>query len=421
MTLEQELQKFKFDVLRKMPFYGDIFMRLNIVENYSIPTAATNGISIMYNPKFMSSLTEGERNYVMMHEVFHVLLMHCKRNPNKDQKVWNAACDMVVNSMLDRLASSMRNACIGFERPHEGIFASLSDSDTVENIYQKIIMQNRHRQNFSQMNIKVGFIEKVIDAPDDLIMEEDIAETILGNGKSSSSGLNGLSSDEFSDTEISIKEIVREATQKNRANMGSYFVPDFLYNLTESKKLPWQKLLKDFFTEEISDDASYTTPERKYIHMDLILPGHCLTDKVVEEIWAFVDSSGSISTKEMEEFLTQLYRISKEFQCKFNICYWDTQVTDVYKNIMKEADILKCLPKHSGGTDINCVYEWMKQNHVRPDVMLILTDGYFGTVTDKNFLSRYRKKTIMVLSSDIRITDDMNKIGKVTRLQEDKK
>ena len=88
----------------------------------------------------------------------------------------------------------------------------------------------------------------------------------------------------------------------------------------------------------------------------------------------------------------------------------------MYKNILKESDIIKCLPKHSGGTDINCVYEWMKENHVRPEIMLILTDGYFGSVQDKNFLSRYKKKTIMVLNSDIRITDEMNKIGKITRL-----
>ena len=46
--------------------------------------------------------------------------------------------------------------------------------------------------------------------------------------------------------ELSIKEIVREATTKNRGTMGSYFVPDFLYNLTESKKLPWQKTKATF-------------------------------------------------------------------------------------------------------------------------------------------------------------------------------
>lgn len=417
VTLEQELQKFKFDVLRKMPFYGDILMRLNIVENNSFPTAATNGLSIMYNSKFMSRLSPGERNYVMMHEVFHVLLMHCKRNPNKNNKLWNVACDMVVNNMLDKLTSSMRNAGIAFERPRDGVFANLSDSDTVENIYQKLSEQNKNRKSMEVYNriliVKPNGTHTEISAPDDLIMESDEADVILGDGKASGSG---QPLDNFNDVELSIKEIVREATTKNRGTMGSYFVPDFLYNLTESKKLPWQKLLKDFFTEEISDDASYTTPERKYIHMDLILPGHCLTDTVIEEVWAFVDSSGSISKKEMEEFLTQLYRISKEFKCKFNICYWDTKVTDVYKNILKESDIIKCLPKHSGGTDINCVYEWMKENHVRPEIMLILTDGYFGSVQDKNFLSRYKKKTIMVLNSDIRITDEMNKIGKITRL-----
>ena len=151
--------------------------------------------------------------------------------------------------------------------------------------------------------------------------------------------------------------------------------------------------------------------------MDLILPGYGQSDEKIEEIWAFVDSSGSVGKNEMEQFLTQLYRIAKEFKCVFNICYWDTQVTDVYKKILKEDDILKSLPLHSGGTDINCVYRWLKDNKVRPDVMLILTDGYFGSLDRSLFVPSLGKKTILVLSGAIPTNDDMKRMGKITRLE----
>jgi predicted metal-dependent peptidase len=150
--------------------------------------------------------------------------------------------------------------------------------------------------------------------------------------------------------------------------------------------------------------------------MDMILPGHSLTDETVEEIWAFVDSSGSVGHDEMTQFLTQLYRIAREFKCIFNICYWDTAVTEVYKKILREDEILKCIPHHSGGTDINCVYQWIRDNKVKPDVMLILTDGYFGQLTTPTFSRQLGKKTILVLSSDIMINDDMKKIGKIAKL-----
>ena len=49
MNVEQEIQRFKMELLRKMPFYGDILMRLVFVEDGRIPTAATDGKTIWYN------------------------------------------------------------------------------------------------------------------------------------------------------------------------------------------------------------------------------------------------------------------------------------------------------------------------------------------------------------------------------------
>ena len=150
--------------------------------------------------------------------------------------------------------------------------------------------------------------------------------------------------------------------------------------------------------------------------MDLILPGHSMTEDTLENVWAFVDSSGSISDNELNQFLTQLYRIAKSFKCVVNICYWDTEVTDVYKNITREKDVLKCIPHNRGGTDINCVYSWIRSHNIKPSVLLILTDGYFGDIIDFSHVKRYKNNTIMVLSSDICVTENMKKIGKIIRL-----
>ena len=79
MIIEDEIVRFKMQLLRKMPFYGDIVMRLPIVRNDSVPTAQTNGRTIEYNAKILSGMREGQRNFVIMHEIFHVLLFHCDR------------------------------------------------------------------------------------------------------------------------------------------------------------------------------------------------------------------------------------------------------------------------------------------------------------------------------------------------------
>ena len=419
MDLDMEIKRFKMDLLRKMPFYGDIVMRLPFMENTHIPTARTNGGKIEYNPEFFSSLTGGQRNFILMHEVFHVLLFHCRRNGERNPRLWNTAADMIVNSMLMNLMSYMRDASIPFERPAEGIFANVGTGETVENLYEQLLADNKRMgRNSKKVMVRLNNVWRrpdpvEMDAPDDIVMIDP--ETVDADGADIFS--EGVSEADIGLSENMLMQIIRESASANRSSIGSYFVPDQVFGLVESKPIKWQTLLRDFFVEELSDESSYTTPERKYIHMDLILPGYGQSEEKIEEIWAFADSSGSIGKDDMEQFLTQLYRIAKEFKCVFNICYWDTQVTDVYKKIVKEDDILKSLPHHSGGTDINCVYRWLKDNKVRPDVMLILTDGYFGALDRGLFIPSLGKKTILVLSGTIPINDDMKRMGKITRLK----
>ena len=431
MDLNMEIKRFKMDLLRKMPFYGDIVMRLPFVENTHIPTARTNGGKIEYNPKFLSSQTRGQRNFILMHEVFHVLLFHCKRNGDRNPRIWNTAADMIVNSMLLNLMNNMREASIPFERPVDGIFANVAAGDTVENLYEKLLADNKRMgKNSKKVMVRLNNFWRnqdpvEMDAPDDIVMvgpemtEGEIVTGSTGQGLPIGgifAGSNVDPNDSSGLSEQMILQIIRDSASTNRSCMGSYFVPNQIFGLVETKRIKWQTLLRDYFSEDLSDESSFTTPERKYIHMDLILPGYGQSDEKIEEIWAFVDSSGSVGKNEMEQFLTQLYRIAKEFKCVFNICYWDTQVTDVYKKIMKEDDILKSLPLHTGGTDINCVYRWLKDNKVKPDIMLILTDGYFGSLDRSLFVPSLGKKTILVLSGTISTNDDMKLMGKITRL-----
>lgn len=152
--------------------------------------------------------------------------------------------------------------------------------------------------------------------------------------------------------------------------------------------------------------------------MDLILPGHTLDEEVLEDAWVFVDSSGSISQEGMSTFLTQLYHLLRSMRCTLNICFWDTQVTDVYRNIRTEKALADCLPHHSGGTNINCVYQWLRENKVKPDVMIILTDGYYGRLFEEEMAAKLRRRTLLLLEGRIAIGDEMKKIGRTTRLTE---
>lgn len=401
-----EIQKLRMTTVRKAPFYGDILVSMSFLEDRSVPTAVTDGVTVRYNPDFLGGLTIGEQNYIIMHEVMHVLLRHPMRAKNRRADVWNAAADYVVNSILDwDVRPVMRKIGVPFDRPKDGLFAELDRMQSAESLYDIILRDNPlSTEDTGIMNGRATYREGIngekrfVRAP-----ENDLAEPAL------------MSKAQEALMEERIKGLIQRAAKRGT---GSYSIPPQLTQLLDTKKPDWRVLMRDFLDSEIQDEVSYATPERKYLHMDLILPGHPTADEELEELWAFVDSSGSIGKERMDVFLSQLYRISREFHCIINLCFWDTRVTDVYRRVIGEKNLLKCVPTHSGGTDVNCIYDWLRVNKIRPEVMLILTDGEFGPLDPNRFLPYLRRNTLLVLSEEIDPTEDMKRMGKVAWLKD---
>ena len=394
--IRQGLQKFKMDMMRAKPFYGDILMKVPVIEDPEIPTACTNGRVIRYNPDFFRSLKESERNFILLHEVFHILLLHWKRQGERDHEIWNIAADWIVNGMLQRISYELPKY-VKFAKPINGIFNdNYLWASSTEDMYKKLM------EEYNKSKKKKHFNGKAFECNGHLISRSvAVADLEI--------------SDEVEEGAIlkEVRSMIGE-TIKRRGLAESSYVPREILGLAETRRLPWKRLLNDFLTERVDEESSYYTPERKYIHMDLIVPGIGKIDDKLDDIWAFVDTSGSINNKELGEFMTQLYRISKEFDCVFNIAFWDTSVTDVYKNVCDKEEVLKCMPNSSGGTDINCVYKYINENKIKPEVMLILTDGYFGNL--KQPVGKLKSKTILVLSEDGADIQEKNEIGRLARL-----
>ena len=388
LTISQGLKRFKMDMLKMMPFYGDVLMRLPVIEDDDIPTACTNGVRIKYSPVFFNELRDGQRNYVLMHEVLHVLLLHCIRRGSRRPELWNIACDHMVNAMLDSMAYDIRENKIPFERPETGCFNELYMRDhTAENVYAHLISENMDSD-------KILYFGHMVDKiPEDLKEDPDQDARAI---------------------ELTVNRLLRNAIEK-AGKGGKYFIPSQIRDLQirRTKILPWNKLLFEYLTEQEDEESSYMTPERKYIHMDMIVPGSGKEDEL-GDIWAFIDSSGSIEKCDLEQFITQLNRISKEFRCCFNIAFWDDAVTMVYRNVRTTEQLLKCVPHSSGGTNINSIYTYIDKERLKPDVMLVLTDGYYGKLTEKP--GELVKRTILVISEGGCDKGADNGIGKLATL-----
>ena len=141
--LQQNIMRFKMELLGKLPFYGDILMHVVMTEDKTVKTSCTNGRIILYNPAFLRELSVGEQNYVLMHEIMHILMLHCARGKGKEPGLFNAAADILANAELARLESSLHRAGIAFKAPVDRISAEVGPSETVENLYEMLKKDNQ--------------------------------------------------------------------------------------------------------------------------------------------------------------------------------------------------------------------------------------------------------------------------------------
>jgi len=143
----------------------------------------------------------------------------------------------------------------------------------------------------------------------------------------------------------------------------------------------WREVMREFITDTCAggDFSTYNKPNRRYLHLDIIMPSG--VSERVEELVLAIDTSGSIGQRELTTFLSEVKGICDTVKpSKVRVLYWDTQVCrdEVYE--IDELDVLprSTKPSGGGGTMVECVPQYMAEHGIKPQATIILTDGYLG-------------------------------------------
>lgn len=440
----------RMQLLQKRPFYGYSLTALkDPVDNPQISTLQTDGLTIRFNPAFTVTLSLGELNFILLHELSHILLLHCTRRGDRDPYLWNVAGDYIVNYELAQMASEMQDADIPFEI-HAGAMLMKQgdklvnmDDFSTERLYNLLQSQQQNEQPQSEQLGENGQSQngreqqqqsqdeqKQQQSQDEQEQQGDEKQPQPGQSQGGQEQLCNtpgslgaddivvLVGDAINQTEEKVQEIIRDAIlqEQGMSNTGHGLVAR-ASSLIKVKKINWKTYLKRFFTESIGDDSSYLTPERKYLPFDLILPGRGYEEKL-DDLWVFIDSSGSVGDEELDHFLGQVHAICKDFNCQVSVAFWDTDVHSVFLNMESPEEILKARPAYSGGTSIECVFSYIKEQKLKAAAFLICTDGYVGKPDYQLIASaRVKPKTIIALSeSNERNEKNLASVGKLVSL-----
>ena len=84
----------------KSPVFAILALFARFIPSQQVPTAATDGKDIFYNPDYLHSLPVTQQDGLLLHEVLHAALLHVPRRGVREAELWNIAADIVVNGII---------------------------------------------------------------------------------------------------------------------------------------------------------------------------------------------------------------------------------------------------------------------------------------------------------------------------------
>jgi predicted metal-dependent peptidase len=349
LTSEQRVTKSHIAIMRSKQFcmFAGVLSvgKVNFTED--LPTAATNGRDVMYNPKFINTLNDKELNFVVLHEALHKAFQHMhlwKKLWKESPMLANMAADYVVNYSIyeadDRNEITMMPSSALFDKKYAGM--------TTKQVF-------------------------------DLLKKE--AESNGGGGKDGHDTHDWEGSESMSDEEV--KETAKQIDQALR--QGEIIRGKMQGNKNRSvnellePKVNWREQLREFVnaTCKNKDRTSWKRPHKRFIGHDIYMPS--MIGEAIGQVVIGIDTSGSIGDKELSEFLTEVVSICDDVSpSSIELLYWDTHVAghETYNQGDYKGLFQSTKPAGGGGTHVGCVNQYIKDKRIQPEAIIILTDGY---------------------------------------------
>lgn len=362
--IRERIVQSRVRLLLKHPFFGNLATRLKLKNADDwCPTAATDGLHLFYNREFITPLSSDELDFLIGHEVMHCVYDHMERREGRDPQIWNMATDYVINGQLVREGLG--------KMPKEGLHDMKYYDKNSDEIYSEL---------------KKNAVEIKVTLDMHLDGEGDKGQGKQGQGNDDKDGkgkMPVMSKSEKDKLKDEIKNAVLQAAQAAGAGNVPKGVERLIKNMTEPK-MDWRSLLDQHITSVVKSDYSFMRPSRKGWSVDAILPG--LQPEPAVDVCVAIDTSGSISDKQLQIFLGEVKGIMDSFQdYKVHVWSFDTDVHNP-EIFTPDKDITEYEPGGFGGTEFEANWTWMKENGVQPKKLIVFTDGYpWGSWGDENY------------------------------------
>ena len=347
----------RIGLLLRHSFFGNLATRMTLTNADTwCGTAATDGLKFYYNSRFIMLLKVKEVEFLVAHEVLHVVYDHMGRRMSRDPQLWNIADDYCVNADLKKhkIGQFITTVPCLYDAKYDGMCA--------EEVYDELM------KNVQKISID-DLVEQLID--DHMDGEGE------GEGETSKGGTGRprLSDEEKERIRQEVKQAIISAAQGSDPGSIPLGVERLIKDTTDPV-LPWRELIQTNLTSAIRTDYSWGRMNRKGWDMDAIMPGHMPGEEI--DVTIAIDMSGSISNKQAMVFLSEIGGMMSSFDgFKVHVFCFDTSIynpADFTSDNMDTIDEYE--PAGGGGTDFDCIFEYLKENAISPNRLIVFTDCY---------------------------------------------
>jgi predicted metal-dependent peptidase len=374
LSAEQRVQKAHIALMNdpKYALYSGVFMmgRTSVLDQ-GCPTAYTDGYNTRYGRKFVDKLSDADLRGLILHENLHKAFRHMTVWEDlwkQDAKLSNMACDYVINLMI-------------YDSDPKGTFVSLPEGGLLDEQYRgldagtvfRMLKQQKQRKGKGKGEGKSkGENGDGSESGDD----GDDEETGGGFDEHGWEDAKELSQGEKDKIAHDIDQALRQGALL-AGKLGAN-VPREIAEILESK-INWRDALRDFITTfcDDKDVSTWRKPNRRWVDRDVYLPS--TIGESVGRLVLAIDMSGSIGSREIGEFLGEVQQICKTVTPEaIDLLYWDTQVCqhEVYERDSFDALLTTTKPRGGGGTRPQCVSDYMRDKKLKPEAIIVLTDGH---------------------------------------------
>jgi len=322
-------------------FFAMLAMRLKYAPNWECETAAIDGKSIVYNPDWINGLDKPKVVGVLAHEILHAALLHHVRLGVRNADLFNVAADLAINSILQTA---------GYQLPDDGCFAGMGS-------FQALPPGESAEWYYAELQ-KTAVVYEVRAAGDP-------------GGCGGVQAPKGATPADLSKAEAEMRVAVASATASALARGDMPQEMQRLLGAAMQPTVDWKAVLRQFVQSTANDDYTWMPPNRRYIHLGLMLPS--LRSESLGRIVVAIDTSGSIGPNVLATFASEIDAIVSAYPCTVEIVWCDCAIQHVQHWTPADGQ-LKLEPRGGGGTSHKPVFDHVEQGDPATCV-ICLTDG----------------------------------------------